>query len=132
MTLQVGNPSTARAFVTSRLSTSTSSAAAKLLLFIAITTTAFAEKRVISDEEAHNAYDLAVQKMYSELKAPSTAHWSSFEQAVIKPALFGQVRVELAVDAQNSFGAMLRNTWSCTVSKPKKNGKYVVLCFTLR
>ena len=85
--------------------------------------------RVLSDEEKHNAYDLAVKRIYSELKAPSTAHWSSFEEAAIKPTIFNQISVEIQTDAQNSFGAMLRNSWHCTVNGPNKKGLYRVLCF---
>jgi len=88
--------------------------------------------RVLTDAETHNAYDLSVKRIYSELKAPSTAHWSSFEEAVIKPALFNQISVTIQTDAQNSFGAMLRNTWRCTVNGPNKKGQYHVLCIEQR
>ena len=85
--------------------------------------------RVLTDEERQVAYNVSVKKILSGLKAPSTAHWSSFEEASIKPAMLNQIRVELEVDAQNSFGAMLRNTWSCAVAGPNKRGLYNVNCF---
>ncbi|MEN8145256.1 MAG: hypothetical protein ABFS14_09925 [Gemmatimonadota bacterium] len=51
------------------------------------------------------------------LKAPSTAKFARMGQSQIatRPG-YGQYRVVSYVDAQNSFGAMLRNEYTCDVS----------------
>ena len=49
------------------------------------------------------------------LKAPSTASWSSGEAFRWRDHL-GQFLIRYTVDAENSFGAKLRNTYECQVA----------------
>jgi len=89
---------------------------------------------VLTPEEAHIAYSVSVNHLMDVLKAPSTAHFQSFEESTITWnthwLLRNQVQVEFLVDAQNSFGAMLRSRYACYVDvlKPLGNGRYRVLC----
>jgi hypothetical protein len=49
------------------------------------------------------------------LKAPSTAKYSGWFDSVTQPNPDGSVAVFAYVDAQNSFGAMIRTHYVCTV-----------------
>lgn len=65
------------------------------------------------------AYACAKEKVVSMLKAPSTADfpWSSFVQDVeyvgLAESRYPQFRITSFVDAENSFGAMIRSNYSC-------------------
>jgi hypothetical protein len=72
------------------------------------------------------AYNVAVNCISSRLKAPSTARFSPMNEAtyaVERPrGIFGTkgkeefINVRLLVDAQNGFGAMLRERWLTQIS----------------
>jgi len=47
----------------------------------------------------------------ARLKAPATAEWSN-----VNATGLGPFTVTGVVDSENSFGAMLRNSWSCAVT----------------
>src|ERR1051326_2133474 len=92
--------------------------------------------RALTSEEMLTAYNVAVNTISARLKAPSTAKFSSFEDAVESGRIFwvntliikNRIGVTLAVDAQNSYGAMLRNIWTCYVGKQRADGLYPVNC----
>jgi hypothetical protein len=51
----------------------------------------------------------------SHLKAPSTAKFGSYEDATVTDSGPNQFEVSLTVDAENSFGAKLRDNVTCNV-----------------
>jgi hypothetical protein len=51
----------------------------------------------------------------AKLKAPASADFSG-ELAVLDDAATNRWRVEGSVDAQNSFGALVRSTWTCVAT----------------
>lgn len=89
-----------------------------------------APPRDLSSEEITVYYAAVVEYISNQLLAPSTAHFGSIEETGFKARdsrVGGNVNVELRVDAQNAFGAMLRKTYYCTV---RPNSKIVpILCF---
>jgi hypothetical protein len=62
--------------------------------------------------EALEACQLAAQY---RLLAPATAQWASMAQSVVEDGAGGTVIVQTFVDAQNRFGALIRNGVTCTV-----------------
>ncbi len=99
-------------------------------LFIGCAASSWAkDKRVLTQAEMQAAYNVAVNRTSSMLKSPSTATYSPIEQATIMPALFHSIGVNFWVEAQNSYGAMLREQWHCNV-KPRSDGEYRVHCFS--
>lgn len=69
--------------------------------------------------EMIHAYSMATREIKSQLKAPSTAEFSSLwdEETKIAPYGYHQWLVSGFVDAQNSFGAMLRQNWNVIMVK---------------
>jgi hypothetical protein len=63
-------------------------------------------------DEALEACHLAAQ---SRLLAPASAQWASMAQSVVEDGAGGTVIVQTFVDAQNRFGALIRNGVTCTV-----------------
>ena len=53
----------------------------------------------------------------SELKAPASARWADLESDYGEQTRPGHYVVALTVDAQNSFGALLRAVVRCTVTR---------------
>jgi len=50
------------------------------------------------------------------LKAPASAKWGDASTEYLKDLGKGRYHVQLQVDAQNSFGALLRTTVDCTLT----------------
>jgi hypothetical protein len=78
-----------------------------------------------STEEMQHAYALGTQYVYSVLKAPSTATFQPVGDAVYDPdgrIFFTKhlLTVKFFVDAQNSFGGMMREYWVCGVTRGDK------------
>lgn len=65
--------------------------------------------------DAIGAYVACKQFIEGGLKAPSTAVFASQSQSDITNTGDGSFRVNSYVDAQNSFGAMIRTDFTCTV-----------------
>lgn len=81
-----------------------------------------AEQKVIEKERSgrfYYAYTTAQELIKSQLKAPSTAEFCKWDD--VKRTYFENdtYRVQLWVDAQNSFGAMIRETYQVDL---KPNG----------
>lgn len=72
----------------------------------------------ISDEEKNDVAFAAQWEVKQFLKAPSKAQFPPFETVAAQIAP-GEYYVEGAVDAQNSFGAMLRSRFYATVIEDK-------------
>lgn len=50
-----------------------------------------------------------------QLRAPTTAQFSEFDPSSVQVDPAGRFRVRLTVDAQNTFGAVLRSTFDCSL-----------------
>ena len=90
-----------------------------------------ASKPPLTNEEMVAAYDQSVSYISARLKAPSTAQFCSLEQARFGrgrnwPSKAPAIIVKLTVDAQNSYGAMLRSNFTCKVSP---DPRFPVFCF---
>ena len=84
------------------------------------------EKRIISKKIESNkiaAYVMACEYLKKRLKVPSTANFQKYHRGVtVSYNTSAQVyKVRLYVDAQNSFGAMLRNRYQVSLSNPQKD-----------
>jgi hypothetical protein len=71
------------------------------------------------------AYVQCTNAVSSRLKAPSTAKFGNYSDSLSKPIKsvlnsYGEENITFLVvgyvDAQNGFGAMLRNSYSCTIT----------------
>ena len=96
------------------------------------------QNRVLSQAEMQDAYNMSVERISHMLKAPVTAQympigaaffragkpWGGLAAHLTDKAFRGAPTIEvmLTVDAQNSFSALLRNTWQCRVIGPGANG----------
>ncbi len=74
-----------------------------------------------SDEEkadepdAISAYVMSHQFMEDRLKAPATAKYPRYDKSFVNDLGEGRYTVDAYVDAENSFGAMIRTNYSCTL-----------------
>lgn len=66
--------------------------------------------------------------MKQRLKAPATAKYSGWLDSSTTPAVDGSTIVNAYVDAQNSFGALIRTRYLCRVS-PDSGGNWRLLDF---
>lgn len=87
------------------------------------------EQRDLSDCKPRNVYDIATQFVERRLKSPSTADFGPFSDAKVTSLTPEQntackFLVEGYVDAQNGFGAMIRNQFIVTLSKVKGQGSW--------
>lgn len=68
------------------------------------------------EHSAVEAYTACQGFVRDRLKAPSTADFPWVKSSDVTESLGdGRYRVRSYVDAQNSFGAMIRNSYDCTV-----------------
>lgn len=66
--------------------------------------------------ELSEARVMCRQFVERQLRAPSTARFPATEQRAIRTAQ-DEFRVTGVVDAQNAFGAMIRNVYSCDIER---------------
>lgn len=66
------------------------------------------------------------------LKSPKTAEFQLFSEYGIKKINDRIYDVNIYVDAQNSFGAMIRSKFYCSVELSGKEGEYRILKFVER
>lgn len=81
-----------------------------------------------SDPQANieeEAYDAAMSFVLSDLKAPSSARFQLYSSHLVRPLGDNLFRASGYVDAENSFGAKLREHWICTVQY--RNGKWFLM-----
>jgi hypothetical protein len=69
----------------------------------------------VTDRVAGEALDACQVAARSRLLAPATAQWATMAQSVVEDGAGGTVIVQTFVDAQNRFGALIRNGITCTV-----------------
>jgi len=73
------------------------------------------------EPDVHDAWVFCQYAVKSRLKAPSTAKFKFGGAGSDVAALGnGRFRVKSWVDAQNSFGAMMRSQFDCVVKFPEK------------
>ncbi len=84
--------------------------------------------KTLTADERQAAYNVSVQRISGFLKAPATAQFTPVQEAVFSTGKGDTIDVRLNVDAQNSFGAMLRKGWYCRVGPQQANGLYRVGC----
>ena len=67
------------------------------------------------DPEQHvdGAYNLCLQRIADQLKAPATAQFSPRTHS--GEVVNGHYLFSGTVDSENSFGALLRSDWSCDI-----------------
>lgn len=78
----------------------------------------------VIEHDPLSAYVMAQDFVSSQLKAPSTAKFQSYSKDLVQDLGGGRYRISAYVDAQNSFGATMRNKFNCTV-KYTGNNKWV-------
>jgi hypothetical protein len=81
-------------------------------LLVVIGAVVVAGIQVGSTSDEDTARETCRSAVAKQLKAPSTAQWPG-DSVYEEPP--GRFAVEGSVDAQNSFGAMVRTGYSCTV-----------------
>ncbi len=64
-----------------------------------------------------DAYVMSQVFVERQLKAPSSADFPAFDNSMVIPLGNGRFKVTAYVDAQNSFGAMIRTPYTCTIKK---------------
>ncbi|GAA0082983.1 hypothetical protein [Clostridium sp. CTA-6] len=66
-------------------------------------------------EERYKAYETAKSYVEDELKSPSTAEFPSASEAKITKLGKDEYKIESYVNAENSFGAKVKSTFSCRI-----------------
>ncbi len=81
------------------------------------------EQQAANDERVrqYNAAFACQDAVRERLKAPASAEFQAPREAQISAYEDGSYKIESYVDAQNSFGAKLRNAFTCQVA-PRRNG----------
>jgi len=67
------------------------------------------------DERRQVAYDACVEAVTEQLKAPATAEFAALEDVEVTEKSAGYT-LRGDVDAQNGFGALIRNSYTCDVT----------------
>lgn len=62
-----------------------------------------------------DAYVMSQIYVEKQLKAPSSAKFPVFDNSMVVPLGDNRFKVTSYVDAQNSFGAMVRTPYTCTI-----------------
>lgn len=82
------------------------------------------------------AYVMSQTFVKRGLKAPSTADFGSYSDSQVKPMPAGESACSFLVigyvDAQNSYGAMIRNNYIVTVSKVKGQDSWTAKDMSIR
>jgi hypothetical protein len=73
--------------------------------------------------DSHEAFYMAKELMKKSLKAPSTADFAAYHESTINNLGADEWRVSSYVDSQNSFGAMIRTTFTIKM-KVDRSTKY--------
>lgn len=62
------------------------------------------------------AFVMSQEFVKEQLKAPSTAEFPWYEDSYVEDLGGGRFRVSAHVDAQNTFGAMIRSKYTCVLN----------------
>lgn len=88
---------------------------ARFTSVIALTLLLGSEASAVTDRAAGEALEACQLAARDRLLAPATAQFASIAQSVVEDGAGGTVIVHTFVDAQNRFGALIRNGVTCTV-----------------
>jgi hypothetical protein len=86
-----------------------------VIVFIAIIVGALTDSPPAPDHTGDEAIGMCRQFVRDRLKAPTTAKFASYSENKVTDGGGGRYTVVAHVDAQNAFGAMLRNAYTCVV-----------------
>jgi hypothetical protein len=90
--------------------------AALIIIFIAVIAGwAFSSNDTGKEPSRLDAYVASQQFVEKQLKAPSSAKFPVFDNSMVVPLGNNRFKVAAYVDAQNSFGAIIRTSYTCTV-----------------
>lgn len=78
------------------------------------------------------AYVMCKGFVENRLKAPATAEFSGYGSSTVSRVSPNQFRVAGTVDAQNSFGAKIRNRFSCDLSYDPASDKWTASAVEVR
>lgn len=70
---------------------------------------------LMADYDAHGAINVCQQFVLDQLKAPATAQFTTPSQDAVTDLRGGKFRIVGGVDSQNSYSALIRNTYDCSV-----------------
>jgi hypothetical protein len=89
-----------------------------LLVWVAISFISSSEDSDAPTDNSILAYNLAEDCVKQRLKSPSTAEFAGLFEKKDHVTKIGsdKYKIRSYVDAQNSFGATIRNQWSCTIT----------------
>jgi len=85
---------------------------------------------MVGKTDASNSlgYQYAKAEITRKLKAPTTAKFpASYERGVIMQEVDGELHIAGFVDAQNSFGAMIRSRWSARLKRTPDRKSWEVI-----
>jgi len=85
----------------------------------------------IEDKKAI-AWAAAETAVKSKLKAPSTAKFESYKKDKVEHVEDDTFKIESYVDAQNGFGAMIRNNFIVTIEFDFEDESFTVLDLQIR
>lgn len=71
-----------------------------------------------------DAYVMSQIFVEKQLKSPSTAKFPTFEDSMVIPLGDNRFKISSYVDAQNSFGAMVRTPYTCIVKHTGEGDKW--------
>jgi hypothetical protein len=96
------------------------------VVFIFIATNIDKKKEVVNKASSEDAYYISQQFVEDRLKAPASAEFPRFSNSKVSVSCTGNDKyiVRAYVDAQNSFGALIRTYYECEVRYNKSSDKW--------
>jgi len=87
------------------------------------------EKEVVNKASPENAYYISQQFVEDRLKSPASAEFPRFSNSGVSVSYTGNdtYKVSAYVDAQNSFGALIRTYYKCEARYNKSSDKWMLI-----
>ena len=97
-----------------------------LIIWVAVSFFSSSEDSDAPRDNSILAYNLAEECVKQRLKSPSTAEFAGLFEMKDHVTKIGpdKYKIRSYVDAQNSFGAVIRNQWSCTITLHNDGDSY--------
>jgi len=101
-------------------------AALGFVVFILVITNINKNKEVENKSSSDDAYYISQQFVEDRLKSPASAEFPRFSNSRVSVSYAGNdtYKVSAYVDAQNSFGALIRTYYDCEVRYNKSSDKW--------